>query len=71
MLDDCIPEAEDQLCVDGDELGTHQLKHVPKGTTRVNQVKETYRLPVLSLLGFKSRSLTKAKASSIGAAEYE
>ena len=69
MLDDGVPEAEDQLRVDGDELGTHQLEDGSKGTARVNQGNITYRFPVLSLLGFKSRSLTKAKASSMGAAE--
>ena len=71
MLDDRVPEAEDQLRVDGDELGTHQLEDGPKGTTRVSLVTITYRLPVLSLLGLRSRSLTKANASSMGAAEYE
>ena len=61
-----VPEAEDQLRVDGDELVTQQLEDVSKITTRVRQEKSTYRFPVLSLPGLRSRSLTKAKASSIG-----
>ena len=69
--DDMLPEVLDQLVVDQLQPPGHHVGHVPKGSTHVSVVDVTYRLPVLSPLGFKFTDLKNAKAYSAGAAAYE
>ena len=66
MLDDVTPEPYNEVGFHLTESGLYHVGSVPKRSTELVGLKDTYFLPVFCLPGLMSTDLKKAKAYSTG-----